>query len=382
MRILKSHPILGLLNSYMVDSPQPASISYMWNFGSLLGACLVIQIVTGITLAMHYTPNIDLAFVSVEHIMRDVHYGWMIRYLHANVASFFFIFVYLHIARGLYYGSYRSPRILPWSIGVIILVLMIVTAFLGYVLPYGQMSLWGYLNSPTCVIVVINLLSFYDLIVVYLSNYKQAIRIKSDLRIGPHNLNILSIFYGALLGDAHAEHRKDGNGTRISFYQEASHSHYLLWLHKTISELGYCNPNVPTIQTRLGAHGVLRYIIRFHSFTYSNLNNVYDSWYINGVKHLPADIATYLTPLALSIWIMDDGGRVGKGLKLATNSFTFADTTRLSLNLYDLYGIKATVQKAGVANQYHIYIWSESMPLLRSIVKPYIVSSMLYKLGE
>lgn len=143
MRLLKSHPILGLMNSYMVDSPQPASISYMWNFGSLLGACLVIQIITGITLAMHYTPSIDLAFVSVEHIMRDVHYGWLIRYLHANVASFFFIFVYLHIGRGLYYGSYRSPRVLLWSIGVIILVLMMATAFLGYVLPYGQMSLWG-----------------------------------------------------------------------------------------------------------------------------------------------------------------------------------------------------------------------------------------------
>jgi ubiquinol-cytochrome c reductase cytochrome b subunit len=143
MRLLKSHPILGLVNSYMVDSPQPASITYMWNFGSLLGLCLIIQIVTGITLAMHYTSNVDLAFASVEHIMRDVHYGWLIRYLHANVASFFFICVYLHIGRGLYYGSYRSPRTLVWAIGVVILVLMMATAFLGYVLPYGQMSLWG-----------------------------------------------------------------------------------------------------------------------------------------------------------------------------------------------------------------------------------------------
>jgi len=143
MRLLKSHPILGLVNSYTVDSPQPANISYMWNFGSLLGACLIIQIITGVTLAMHYTPSVDLAFVSVEHIMRDVNYGWLLRYLHANVASFFFIFVYLHIGRGLYYGSYRSPRVLPWSIGVIILVLMMATAFLGYVLPYWQMSLWG-----------------------------------------------------------------------------------------------------------------------------------------------------------------------------------------------------------------------------------------------
>lgn len=143
MRLLKSNSLLGLVNSYVVDSPQPANLSYAWNFGSLLATCLGIQIVTGIILAMHYTPNVDLAFVSVEHIMRDVNYGWMIRYIHANVASFFFIFVYLHIARGLYYGSYKSPRILPWSIGVIILVLMMGIAFLGYVLPYGQMSLWG-----------------------------------------------------------------------------------------------------------------------------------------------------------------------------------------------------------------------------------------------
>jgi len=143
MRLLKSHPLLGLFNSYLVDSPQPSNISYLWNFGSLLGMCLVIQIVTGIFLAMHYTPNVELAFTSVEHIMRDVNYGWLIRYLHANVASFFFIFVYMHIGRGMYYGSYKSPRILPWSIGVIIFVLMMATAFLGYVLPYGQMSLWG-----------------------------------------------------------------------------------------------------------------------------------------------------------------------------------------------------------------------------------------------
>ena len=143
MRLLKRNTLLGLVNSYVVDSPQPANLSYAWNGGSLLATCLGIQIVTGVILAMHYTPNVDLAFVSVEHIMRDVNYGWMIRYIHANVASFFFIFVYLHIGRGLYYGSYKSPRSITWSIGVIILVLMMAIAFLGYVLPYGQMSLWG-----------------------------------------------------------------------------------------------------------------------------------------------------------------------------------------------------------------------------------------------
>src|SRR5688572_910019 len=143
MRLLKTHVLLRLFNSYIVDSPQPANISYLWNFGSLLATCLIIQILTGAFLAMHYTPNVDLAFNSVEHIMRDVNNGWLIRYTHANVASFFFIFVYMHIARGLYYGSYKSPRILVWSIGVIILVLMMAIGFLGYVLPYGEMSLWG-----------------------------------------------------------------------------------------------------------------------------------------------------------------------------------------------------------------------------------------------
>ena len=132
MRILKTHVLLRLLNSYIVDSPQPANITYLWNFGSLLAVCLVIQILTGAFLAMHYTPNVDFAFNSVEHIMRDVNNGWIIRYTHANVASFFFIFVYMHVARGLYYSSYKTPRVLVWSIGVIILILMMAVAFLGY----------------------------------------------------------------------------------------------------------------------------------------------------------------------------------------------------------------------------------------------------------
>jgi ubiquinol-cytochrome c reductase cytochrome b subunit len=148
MRLLKTHVLLRLVNSYVVDSPQPSNISYLWNFGSLLATCLIIQILTGAFLAMHYTPSVDLAFNSVEHIMRDVNNGWLLRYTHANVASFFFIFVYMHIGRGLYYSSYKSPRVLVWSIGVIILVLMMAIAFLGYVLPYGQMSLWGLIIKP------------------------------------------------------------------------------------------------------------------------------------------------------------------------------------------------------------------------------------------
>jgi len=143
MRILKSHPLLKLVNSYLIDASQPSNISYLWNFGSLLLLCLVIQIITGVTLAMHYSPNILEAFNSIEHIMRDVNNGWLVRYLHSNTASAFFFIVYLHMGRGMYYGSYRAPRTLVWVIGTVIFILMIVTAFLGYVLPYGQMSLWG-----------------------------------------------------------------------------------------------------------------------------------------------------------------------------------------------------------------------------------------------
>jgi ubiquinol-cytochrome c reductase cytochrome b subunit len=143
MRILKSHPLLKLANGYLIDASQPSNISYLWNFGSLLAICLIIQIVTGVTLAMHYSPNVLEAFNSIEHIMRDVNNGWLVRYLHSNTASAFFFLVYLHIGRGIYYGSYRAPRTLTWAIGTIIFIALVVTAFLGYVLPYGQMSLWG-----------------------------------------------------------------------------------------------------------------------------------------------------------------------------------------------------------------------------------------------
>jgi ubiquinol-cytochrome c reductase cytochrome b subunit len=143
MRILKSNPVLTIFNSYLVDNPEPSTISYLWNFGSLLGLCLIAQIVSGILLAMHYAGTAELAFNSVEHIMRNVNDGWLLRICHANMASFFFICVYAHISRGLYYGSYRSPRIGTWVIGTIIFFLMMATAFLGYVLPFGQMSLWG-----------------------------------------------------------------------------------------------------------------------------------------------------------------------------------------------------------------------------------------------
>jgi len=136
-------PIIGLVHSSFVVFPVPRNLNYMWTFGAILMIMLVLQIVTGIVLAMHYTANAELAFSSVEHIMRNVEYGWLMRYLHANGASFFFVAVYIHMFRGLYYGSYKAPREVLWILGVIILLLMMATAFMGYVLPWGQMSYWG-----------------------------------------------------------------------------------------------------------------------------------------------------------------------------------------------------------------------------------------------
>jgi quinol-cytochrome oxidoreductase complex cytochrome b subunit len=136
-------PVFTFLSHELNEYPTPRNLSYWWNFGSLAGIMLVTMIVTGVVLAMHYTPHTDYAFESVERIMRDVNYGWLIRYLHMNGASMFFILTFIHMFRGLYYGSYKAPRELLWIIGVIILLIMMATAFMGYVLPWGQMSFWG-----------------------------------------------------------------------------------------------------------------------------------------------------------------------------------------------------------------------------------------------
>nr|WNH18369.1 cytochrome b [Cypselurus angusticeps] len=137
----KTHPLFKIANDAVIDLPTPANISAWWNFGSLLGLCLIAQILTGLFLAMHYTADISTAFSSVAHICRDVNYGWMIRNMHANGASFFFVCIYLHIGRGLYYGSHLNKE--TWNVGVVLLLLVMMTAFVGYVLPWGQMSFWG-----------------------------------------------------------------------------------------------------------------------------------------------------------------------------------------------------------------------------------------------
>ena len=370
---IMDQPLLNTLHSHLIAYPTPSNLNASWNWGSLAGICLVLQIVTGVCLAMHYTAHVDLAFASVQHIMRDVPSGWLLRYFHANGASFFFIVVYIHVFRGLYYNSYAQPRELVWLFGVIIRLMMIRTAFIGYVLPWGQMSLWG-VQSPQ-----IDVFSLFAICV-------DKPRLKSTQRIGPHHIDVLSVLFGSLLGDAYAEKR--ANATRICFQQENNNVEYLRGLHSFFAERFYTNSQIPTLQKRIGLKNTVRFVCRFKTWSFQSFNWLHDIFYKEQdgkwIKVVPEShyLQTYLTPLALAIWIMDDGGKSGSGLTLSTHSFTAEDIVRLSTFLTNFYGLKNSINSAGVENQYVIYIWKESMPKLVLLVYPYMVPGMIYKLGK
>jgi len=244
-----------------------------------------------------------------------------------------------------------------------------------YVLPYGQMSLWGILNCPTWF--------SHNIDWMVLLPFSMP-KVKSDKRIGPHNMDIFSVLIGSLLGDASAE--RHGNGVRFCFQQEYSHNAYLLWLHKYISELGYCNPSIPRILTRMGINGSVRQICRFKTFTYASFGWLVDSFYVTiddvRTKIVPALVEEYLTPLALAVWIMDDGGATAYGLKIATNSFTRIECDMLCDILNRKYELEAKTGSAGAHDQYIIYIPSRSMLKLATIVGPHMHPSMYYKLGK
>lgn len=206
-------------------------------------------------------------------------------------------------------------------------------------------------------------------------------RIPALKRVGPHNYDVLTIIIGSLLGDGSME--KDGNGSRFAFYQEKSNGEYLLWLHQSISSLGYCKPEIPIIQTRLGSAGQLRYIYRFRTYTYSSFNWIYEEWYPKGSrKIIPESIELYLSPTALAVWLMDDGTLYkNKGLRFCTNSFTLKEVQYLQTILERKYALCSSVHKTGIVNQYGLYIPKSSLGLLRSIVSPYIHPSMYYKIS-
>jgi len=229
-------------------------------------------------------------------------------------------------------------------------------------------------------------------------------RTRAIKRIGPHNIDILSIIIGSLLGDAYAE--KHGLGTRICFQQEDNHSAYLLWLHNTVSNLGYCNEKTPELSRRLSKKGKLRYVLRFKTYTFRSFDWIQEAFYPEslgpnghrsqgpgfyqrndiigkreGKKVVPLFLQEYLSPLALAIWVSDDGAKVSSGIKLCTNGFVYKDVEFLSSLLRDKYGLKTSINKTGAINQYVIYINKSSLENFYEIVKPYLHPSMKYKFG-
>ena len=209
-------------------------------------------------------------------------------------------------------------------------------------------------------------------------------RTPSFSRIGPHNIDILSIIFGSLLGSAHLE--KDGHGVCFAFFQSISHAEFLLWLHSKISSLGYCKSAIPQIHSRLHFDGSLRYSFRFRTFTFSSFLWIYDAFYLshNSIKRkiVPSFLSSYLTPLALAVWIMDDGSYIpNKGLKFSTNSFTLDEVKFLGSILSDLYSVSFSIHKTGAINQYNLYLPKKSFDSLIPIVQPYFHPSMYYKLG-
>lgn len=260
---------------------------------------------------------------------------------------------------------------------------------LYYIIAYISIYIYNVV-SPTCLVYIDiccePFFPFMDVglwsIIPIKSLGKSNNKIKGILRIGPHPIEILSIIFGSMLGDAHGERRKGGAGTRFCFQQESIHVSYLLWLHGLLAEAGYCNENKPVVKTRLGQKGVVRKYVRFSTWTYTSFNFIHDLWYQGGLKIVPQCISDYLSPLALAIWIMDDGSKVSKGLKLCTNSFSYSDCLFLVNVLNQKYGFKSSVHSAGAPEQYVIYIWKESMPILRKIIEPHMHSSMKYKIIE
>lgn len=197
---------------------------------------------------------------------------------------------------------------------------------------------------------------------------------------GPHNIDIISIIFGSLLGNAQAEKLSDKQSTRVNFFQEGIHTEYILFLHKLFSHLGYCDYKLPKITTRLGVKGKIFKQVIFSTWSYTSFNWVYDLWYKDKIKCVPECIGSHMTSLTLAIWVMNNGARVGKILKFTNNYYTYKECLILIKTLKDNFNLKASVEITGPKDKYTIYIFKESMEDLRKIVSPYMVPEMKYKI--
>lgn len=231
-----------------------------------------------------------------------------------------------------------------------------------------QMSLWGALLPKMDVFIY----GFFYI----------AEKPRSSQRIGPHNLDVLSIIFGCLLGDAYAEYRS--GATRICFQQESSNITYLYWLHNFFAQRGYCNPEKPKLQRRIGENGRIRYVLPFKTWSFQSFNWIHESFYVNKVKQVPNSsfLDVFITEKALAIWVMDDGTRSGYGLAIATNCFLYEDVLRVQCFLRKKYNFQVSVNKAGVHNQWILYFHANTMPEFAKIVEPHIIENIKYKLGK
>lgn len=369
MKISRGSSIQGIINEYLIDSPQPINISYFWNFGLQQGLNQVIMIITGITLAMHYTPNTELAFNSVEHIMRDVNNGWIQRYIHANGASFFFIFVYIHIGRGFYYGSYRSPRGLQWTQGVIIFIVMMAKI---------DWPSWQYvkIQVPPKVINDITQISS----IPFIQKRTRAIK-----RIGPHNFEVQSRIAISQLGDGWFDRipSKKLFSYRFNIDLEDKNKEYANFQAKWFYARGYCYKPVPKkiirkISKSSRQNSKTRIIYRVTLFTHTSFHWLYNGFYkikvINNkkkrVKIIPRWIGDYMTVSDQANYIMQDGSKQkNSGINIATNCFTYKECQNLANQLHSKFKFRTSVVSAGVPNQWKIHIWKESMVHLRAQFK-------------
>lgn len=368
MKITKRNPLQSIVNDFQIDSPAAINISYFWSFGSLLGQNQVQMQITGIQQAMHYTANTALAFNSVEHIMRDVNNGWQQRYFHANGASFFFIWVYLHIGRGQYYGSYRKPRSQLWIIGVIIFIQMMATAFIGYVQPWGQ--------SAQNEIIIAN--DSQGSWLGYMAF--GASKIPSKNRIGPHNIDLQSVLIGNLLGDGHGKQR-NGN-PRFTQHMSKSNMEYLYWQHGFYSERGYSSIIKPNIKPQAPKKkSKIYYSGKLNLYTFSSQRWVYDMFYNDKkVKIIPLNIADYQNPLSQAIWYMDNGERYKNGGKYSTNNFTYDEHIILQKAIKDKFGLNVRIDKRPFG--YIQIIPRSEYALFIRIISPYIIGGMQKKISQ
>ena len=227
------------------------------------------------------------------------------------------------------------------------------------------------------------LIPFYPL---GLETKSYKVKITSSQRIGPHNIDIISIIIGSVLGDTHLEKRLGGVGTRIIFEQSNKNVDYLMWFHNYFASRGYCNPNKPKLHTRVKKDNKVFYHFRVNSYTFSSFNWIHDMFYMCSegkyVKIIPLNIEQYLTPLALAIWFMDDGSKLKKGAKIATNCFTYKELSQLCEILKNKFNLTVTIHSGGKNKGYTLYISSQSMTTFSNIVKPFMLPTLYYKLGD